>query len=55
MASKLMPQNEATWDRVVRVLIGVALIALVFVGPQTACFLWQRDWRAPVPGTGCSV
>jgi hypothetical protein len=35
MASKLMPQNEATWDRVVRVLIGVALIALVFVGPQT--------------------
>ncbi len=28
-------QNVGTIDRVVRVVIGVVLIALVFVGPQT--------------------
>lgn len=27
--------NEGTIDRVLRVLVGLALIALVFVGPQT--------------------
>jgi hypothetical protein len=27
--------NEATWDRVLRVLIGLAILALVFVGPKT--------------------
>ncbi|MDE2361780.1 MAG: DUF2892 domain-containing protein [Hyphomicrobiales bacterium] len=27
--------NEGTIDRVLRVIVGLALIALVFVGPQT--------------------
>lgn len=27
--------NEGTIDRVLRVLVGLALIAIVFVGPQT--------------------
>lgn len=30
-----MLRNEGTVDRVVRVVMGVALLALVFVGPQT--------------------
>lgn len=37
MLQKLMPQNEGTLDRVVRVVLGVGLLALVFIGPQT---LW---------------
>jgi hypothetical protein len=28
-------QNEGTLDRVLRVIVGVALISLVFVGPAT--------------------
>jgi membrane protein implicated in regulation of membrane protease activity len=32
---KILPQNESTFDRVIRVVLGVALISLVFVGPQT--------------------
>ena len=35
MASKLMPRNEGVADRVLRVLAGVVLLSLVFVGPQT--------------------
>ena len=31
-----MPKNLASWDRAARVVIGLALIALVFVGPKTA-------------------
>jgi ABC-type polysaccharide/polyol phosphate export permease len=30
-----MPRNVGTWDRAVRIVVGVVLIALVFVGPQT--------------------
>jgi len=30
-----MTSNLATWDRVIRVVLGLALIALVFVGPKT--------------------
>jgi len=30
-----MSRNEGTADRVLRVIVGVALIAIVFVGPQT--------------------
>lgn len=29
-------RNEGTIDRVIRIVVGLALIALVFVGPQTA-------------------
>lgn len=32
---KLLPRNEHTVERVVRVLVGIGLISLVFVGPQT--------------------
>lgn len=31
-----MQINEAGFDRALRVLIGIALLALVFVGPHTA-------------------
>ncbi len=30
-----MPVNEGTTDRVIRVILGVVLIALVYVGPKT--------------------
>ncbi len=29
-------KNEGVLDRVIRVIVGLALLALVFVGPQTA-------------------
>jgi hypothetical protein len=32
-----MPRNEASWDRMIRVAVGIGLLSLVFVGPQT---LW---------------
>lgn len=35
MLEHIMPKNESTMDRVLRVAIGVVAIALVFVGPQT--------------------
>lgn len=35
MLEKLLPKNEHAVERVLRVGVGVALIALVFVGPQT--------------------
>ena len=30
-----MPRNEGTLDRALRIILGVILLALVFVGPQT--------------------
>lgn len=39
-----MPQNEGTIDRALRIIVGVGLIALVFVGPQTP---W--GWLGVVP------
>lgn len=35
MASKLLPRNEHNIERVVRVIAGLALISLAFVGPKT--------------------
>ena len=35
MIEKIFPKNEAMADRVIRVLGGLALVSLVFVGPQT--------------------
>jgi len=35
MASKLFPQNEHSVERVLRVLVGIGLLALAFVGPKT--------------------
>ena len=39
-----MTINLATWDRAARVVLGVVLLALVFVGPRTA---W--GWVGLVP------
>lgn len=41
---KLLPRNESTTDRALRVVVGAGLIALVFVGPQTAL-----GWIGVVP------
>jgi hypothetical protein len=30
-----MPTNEAGWDRGLRVIVGLALLSMVVVGPQT--------------------
>lgn len=39
-----MPRNEGTIDRALRIIAGLILIALVFVGPQTP---W--GWIGVVP------
>ncbi len=39
-----MPTNEGALDRIIRVVAGLALISLVFIGPQT---LW--GWLGLVP------
>lgn len=35
MSTALLPRNEGTLDRVVRVTLGIVLLALIWVGPQT--------------------
>ena len=30
-----MKVNEGKWDRIVRVVVGLGLLSLVFIGPQT--------------------
>jgi hypothetical protein len=35
MMEKLLPTNEGTLDRALRIVLGVALLALVFFGPKT--------------------
>ena len=44
MANKLFPVNVHRYERTARVLLGVGLISLVFVGPQTP---W--GWIGVVP------
>ena len=44
MESKLMPMNEGTVDRALRVIVGAGLVSIVFMGPQTA---W--GWVGLVP------
>jgi hypothetical protein len=39
-----MPRNEGTLDRALRIITGLVLLSLVFVGPQTA---W--GWIGLVP------
>jgi hypothetical protein len=36
MFEKLLPNNESTLDRGVRVLLGLGVLSLAFVGPRTA-------------------
>lgn len=40
----IFPRNEATIERIIRVVVGLALISLYFVGPHTA---W--GWLGVVP------
>ena len=40
----MMKINEGSIDRVLRVIVGIALIAMVFIGPQT---VW--GWVGIVP------
>lgn len=35
MLAKLLPSNEGTIDRALRVVLGLGLLALTVVGPQT--------------------
>ena len=35
MLSTLLPRNEGTVDRAVRVIAGIAMVSLAFVGPKT--------------------
>lgn len=35
MLAKILPTNEGTLDRALRVLIGLGALSVVFVGPQT--------------------
>jgi hypothetical protein len=39
-----MPINEGAWDRILRVIVGLAIISLVFVEPKTP---WA--WFGVVP------
>ncbi|BDW83957.1 MULTISPECIES: YgaP family membrane protein [Roseicyclus] len=39
-----MPRNEGTIDRAIRIIAGLVLISLVFIGPQT---VW--GWIGVVP------
>jgi hypothetical protein len=41
----LFPRNENTVDRTIRVVLGLALLSLVFVGPQT---LWGLVGLVPL-------
>lgn len=43
--SKLLSQNEHALDRALRVVIGLVLLALVFVGPKT---LWGLVGLVPL-------
>ena len=36
MFEKIFPKNEGSIDRALRILVGLVLIALVFIGPKTA-------------------
>lgn len=44
MLSRLFPRNEHGLERIVRVVLGLCLISLVFVGPESA---W--GWLGIVP------
>lgn len=42
--TQILPRNEGTTDRVLRIILGLGLLSLVFVGPQTP---W--GWLGMVP------
>jgi hypothetical protein len=45
MFEKLLPKNEALWDRAARVVLGVVLLSLLFWGPKT---LWGLVGLVPL-------
>ena len=45
MASKIFPKNEHTVERAIRVIVGLALLSIVFVGPAT---LWGLVGLVPL-------
>jgi hypothetical protein len=45
MLEKLLPRNEHIVDRVIRIVVGLGLLSLVFVGPQT---YWGLIGLAPL-------
>lgn len=45
MLAKLLPTNEGTVDRALRVVLGLGLLSLVFVGPHT---LWGLVGLVPL-------
>jgi hypothetical protein len=45
MSSKLLPRNEHTVERALRVAAGLVLLSLVFVGPHT---LWGLVGLVPL-------
>ena len=42
--SNFFARNMAGWERALRIVLGIALLAIVFVGPQTAL-----GWLGLVP------
>ncbi|UWQ78977.1 DUF2892 domain-containing protein [Leisingera sp. S132] len=40
-----MPRNEGTLDRALRIILGLILLSLVFIGPQT---LWGLIGLVPL-------
>jgi len=44
LRTKILPRNEGAADRVLRVVVGLGLLSLVFVGPQAP---W--GWIGVVP------
>lgn len=44
MSAKILPNNEHIMDRALRVIVGVALLSIVFFGPRTP---W--GWVGVVP------
>jgi len=45
MFEKILPKNEAAWDRAARVVLGVAVLSLLFWGPKT---LWGLVGLVPL-------
>jgi hypothetical protein len=45
MLDKLLPRNEHPAERVIRVIAGIAILSLVFVGPKT---LWGLIGIVPI-------
>jgi Inner membrane protein YgaP-like, transmembrane domain len=44
MAARFFPRNEHKVERVIRVLVGIGVLSLVFVGPQS-----NWGWIGVVP------